>query len=229
MTKLPSLNEGANRAEETAPWLASRDTHKGPAGQGRLWTASHGAVSAASRAAPPFLTRLVDSLPGRRRGSARLHFHSPESKRLHSPEKKGGGPSSYPGPRVPRAASAHPESPPRGRAPKGPSGGHAVLSVRSAIASVEPGFNGKSACLQATSLTPARAAERLSPTEPVDRAGRTAEKECPGRVCRSPGLVVPYRPNLTDWPMVVNSAAQPRGVRSFSMVAAPRKGACSPR
>src|SRR6185369_596323 len=120
MLTLSSLQTGAKPAEETTSRLASRDALKGPAGQGRLWTASRGAVSAApSRVALPPLTRTVDSLPG----VAGEHSLSDVDKGpfRFSPEKKGGGPSSYPGPRVPSAASAHPESPRRGRAPKGPS------------------------------------------------------------------------------------------------------------
>lgn len=218
MPKLTSLHEGANRAEETAPWLASWEAHKGPAGQGRLWTASHGAVSAASRVAPLSLTRTVDSLPGRRRGSARLN--------ARSPEKKGGGPSSYPGPRVPSAAPAHPESPPRGRAPKGSSGGQGVPSAGAALPVSREAFcqiaRGEmhSALFHRANRGDLSTAERLTPGR------RLGQKKGPARVGALPGRVVLDPQNLTFWPFAVNCAAQVRGARSVFVGRAPREGAC---
>lgn len=200
MDTLSSGQTGANEADETTPRLVGRDAYKGPAGQGRrLWTASRGVASSApGRAAPTPLTLLVDSLLGRRSGGARYSGLSPE--------KKGSGPSSFgPGPRVPRARSAHPESPPRGRAPKGSSGGPNVLS---ALGQFAP----DGLCT----------AERLTPVR------EQRQKEGPAGVSSSAGpCVTASTRNVTLWPSPVNCLAQVRGARSFFAVEAPGKGACS--
>lgn len=194
----------------------------GPAGQGRLWTACRGVVSAAPRVAPVLLTRSVDSLPGWESGGAR-HL-------APSPEKKGGGPSSYPGPRVPRARSAHPESPPRGRAPKGPSGGPNVLSVcKGEMGS--PWFL-RARCHHCEWCTYTRSARRdgLSTAERLTPGSEQRQKEGPAGVSSSAGPChVLCPPNVTRWPSLVNCSAQVRGARSLLVGEAPGEGACGRR
>lgn len=220
MGTLSSKQTGANGAEETTSRLASRDALKGPAGQGRrLWTASRGVVSAAPRVAPALLTRSVDSLPGRGSGSARLSGHSPE--------KKGGGPSSLiPGPRVPRARSAHPESPPGGRAPKGPSGGPNVPPGRKELS----GFPECPPLAERRCNPPAkRQGDGLSTAERLTPGAGPRQKEGPAGVSSSAGPCdVSCPPNVTLWPSLVNCSAQVRGARSLSVGEAPGKGACCP-
>lgn len=220
MPTLSSPQTGANEAEETTSRLASRDAHKGPAGQGRLWTASRGVVSAApSRGALASLTRTVDSLPGATRGHSFQLRVSPE-------KKQGCGPSSFPGPRVPRARSAHPESPPRGRAPKGPSGGPNILPAR------ESGreFFRLSILIGVHPERYAAAGDGLSTAERLTPGSEPRQKEGPAGVSSSAGpRHVLYPPNVTLWPSSVNCSAQVRGARSLLDGEAPRKGACAPR
>lgn len=154
MNKLPSEQTGA-KAEETTSWLASRDAHKGPRGPGATLDRKPRRRFGV-RPRSPSRGELVRLIPFRAQCVGALVCRLSCS--LRRLEAVGRARSLARG--VPSAAPAHPESPRRGRAPKGSSGG-------------------RTTCPRSFST-----AERLTP-----RADRW-KKVCPGRVGSSPGLIV---------------------------------------